>query len=84
MDEFFSIRYSWREFRRLDEVSTSEFHTYRVDDLNAAGGGMSGRVHLATDPGRRAGRRGPAAASRLAGLALNALLKCEELLKPSR
>ena len=33
VDEFFSDPVFLEKFRRLDEVSTSEFHTYRVDDL---------------------------------------------------
>ena len=33
MDEFFSDPVFLEKFGRLDEVSTSEFHTYRVDDL---------------------------------------------------
>ena len=32
VDEFFSDPVFLEKFRRLDEVSTSEFHTYRVDD----------------------------------------------------
>ncbi len=33
VDEFFSDPEFLERFRRLDQVSTSEFHTYRVDDL---------------------------------------------------
>jgi hypothetical protein len=33
VDEFFSDPVFLEKFRKLDEVSTSEFHTYRVDDL---------------------------------------------------
>lgn len=33
VDEFFSDPVFLEKFGRLDEVSTSEFHTYRVDDL---------------------------------------------------
>ncbi|WP_445657493.1 antibiotic biosynthesis monooxygenase [Achromobacter sp. NCFB-sbj8-Ac1-l] len=33
VDEFFSDPVFLDKFRKLDEVSTSEFHTYRVDDL---------------------------------------------------
>ena len=33
VDELFSDPVFLEKFRRLDEVSTSEFHTYRVDDL---------------------------------------------------
>ncbi len=31
--EFFSDPVFLEKFRKLDDVSTSEFHTYRVDDL---------------------------------------------------
>ncbi len=33
VDEFFSDPVFVEKFRKLDEVSKSEFHTYRVDDL---------------------------------------------------
>lgn len=33
VDEFFSDPVFLQKFRQLDDVSTSEFHTYRVDDL---------------------------------------------------
>jgi hypothetical protein len=32
-DEFFSDPVFVEKFRKLDTVSTSEFHTYQVDDL---------------------------------------------------
>lgn len=33
VDEFFSDPVFLEKFRKLDAVSTSEFHTYQVDDL---------------------------------------------------
>jgi hypothetical protein len=33
VDEFFSDPVFLEKFRKLDDVSTSEFHTYKVDDL---------------------------------------------------
>ncbi|NMK48090.1 antibiotic biosynthesis monooxygenase [Achromobacter sp. Bel] len=33
VDEFFADPVFLQKFRKLDDVSTSEFHTYRVDDL---------------------------------------------------
>ena len=68
VDEFFSDPVFLEKFRRLDEVSTSEFHTYRVDDLCCR------RRHEAVASiwrqipgGGRAARPAQPAASRLAG-----------------
>jgi len=42
VDEFFSDPVFAEKFKRLDAVSTSEFHIYRVGDLVLPGVGKSG------------------------------------------
>ena len=60
VDEFFSDPVFLEKFRRLDEVSTSEFHTYRVDDLSAGGGMRRSRPSGDRSRRRAGGSPGPA------------------------
>ena len=60
VDEFFSDPVFLEKFRRLDEVSTSEFHTYRVDDLVLPAAARRSRPSGDRSGGGRGGSPGPA------------------------